>query len=57
MPVPGRLGGRRIALAIDEEDQAQSASEEEARRGRAHACILTFDVTDLGAISRWPSSR
>src|SRR6266851_3517680 len=50
MPMPGRLGGRRIALAIDEEDQAQSASEEEARRGRAHACILTFDVTDLGAI-------
>ena len=50
MPVPGRLGGRRIALAIDEEDQAQSATEEEARRGRAHACILTFDVSDLGAI-------
>jgi hypothetical protein len=50
MPVPGRLGGRRVALAIDEEDQAQSASEEEARRGRAHACILTFDVSDLGAI-------
>ena len=50
MPVPGRIGGRRIALAIDEEDQAQSASEEEARRGRAHACLLTFDVSDLGAI-------
>ena len=50
MPVPGGVGGRRIALAIDEEDQAQSASEEEARRGRAHACILTFDVTDLGDI-------
>jgi hypothetical protein len=50
MPVPNRVGGRRVALAIDEEDQAQSASEEEARRGRAHACILTFDVTDLGAI-------
>ena len=50
MPVPDRIGGRRIALAIDEEDQAQSASEEEARRGRAHACILTFDVSDLGAI-------
>ncbi len=50
MPVPGRLGGRRIALAIDEEDQAQSASEEEARRGRAHACILTFDVSDLSDI-------
>jgi hypothetical protein len=50
MPVPGRIGHRRIALAIDEEDQAQSASEEEARRGRAHACILTFDVSDLGNI-------
>jgi hypothetical protein len=50
MPVPARLGGRRIALSIDEEDQAQSASEEAARRGRAHACILTFDVTEPGAI-------
>ena len=50
MPVPDRIRGRRIALAIDEEDQAQSASEEEARRGRAHACLLTFDVSDLGAI-------
>ena len=34
MPLPARIGGRRIAVAIDEEDQAQSASEEEARRGR-----------------------
>jgi hypothetical protein len=50
MPVPEHIGGRRIALAIDEEDQAQSASEEEGRRGRAHACILTFDVTDPAAI-------
>ena len=50
MPVPQRIGGRRIALSIDEEDQAQSASEEEARRGRAHACILTFDVSDPGNI-------
>jgi hypothetical protein len=50
MPVPERLAGRRIALSIDEEDQAQSASEEAARRGRAHACILTFDVSDPGAI-------
>src|SRR5262249_59141562 len=50
MPVPRRIGGRRIAVAIDEEDQALSASEEEARRGRAHACLLTFDVSDLGAI-------
>jgi hypothetical protein len=50
MPVPGAIGGRRIALAIDEEDQAQNASEEEARRGRPHACILTFDVTDIADI-------
>jgi hypothetical protein len=50
MPLPERIGGRRIALAIDEEDAAVSASEEEARRGRAHACILTFDVSDPTAI-------
>jgi hypothetical protein len=50
MPVPERIRDRRIALAIDEEDQAQNASEEEARRGRAHACVLTFDVSDLAAI-------
>ena len=46
MPVPGKIGGKRIALAIDEEDQAQSANEEEARRGRLHAGISLFDVTD-----------
>ena len=50
MPVPGRIGGRRIALAIDEEDQAQSASEETARRGRMHAGLMTLDVSDLQAI-------
>jgi hypothetical protein len=54
IPVKDRIGGRRIAIAIDEEDAAVSASEEEARRGRAHACILTFDVTDPAAISRSP---
>ncbi len=50
MPVPERIGGRRIAVAIDEEDQAQSADEEHARRGRAHACVITFDVTDPARI-------
>jgi hypothetical protein len=50
MPVPGAIAGRRIAFAIDEEDQAQNASEEAARRGRPHACMLTFDVTDLADI-------
>jgi hypothetical protein len=49
-PLPMRHNGRRIALSIDEEDQAQSAGEEAVRRGRAHACILTFDVTEPGAI-------
>jgi hypothetical protein len=50
MPVPKAINGKRIALAIDEEDQAQSANEETARRGRAHACLLTFDVTDPAEI-------
>jgi hypothetical protein len=50
LPLPDRIDGRRIAVAIDEEDQALSAGEEEARRGRAHACLLTFDVSDLAAI-------
>ena len=50
MPVPVMLGGRRIAIAIDEEDQAQSANEEEARRGRLHAGMSVFDVTDYATV-------
>jgi hypothetical protein len=50
MPVPARIGGKRIALAIDEEDQAQSANEAEARRGRLHAGISLFDVTDYANV-------
>jgi hypothetical protein len=50
MPVPQRIGGKRIAVTIDEEDQAQSATEEHARRGRLHAGIATFDVSDPTAI-------
>jgi hypothetical protein len=50
MPVPGKIGGKRIALSIDEEDQAQSANEEEARRGRLHAGICVFDVTDYADV-------
>jgi hypothetical protein len=46
MPVPNKIGDKRIAIAIDEEDQAQSANEEEARRGRMHACISIYDVSD-----------
>ena len=50
MPVPERIGGRRIAVAIDEEDHAHSAEEMERRRGRPHGCLWVFDVTDLGGM-------
>jgi hypothetical protein len=50
MPVPNKVGGKRIALSIDEEDQAQSANEEEARRGRLHAGILLFDISNYGEV-------
>ena len=50
MPVPGKIGGKRIALTIDEEDQAQSANEEEARRGRPHAGICVFDISDYANV-------
>jgi hypothetical protein len=50
MPVPSPIGGRRIALAIDEEDHAHSAEEMERRRGRPHACLWVLDVTDLRKI-------
>ena len=39
-----------IAVAIDEEDHAHSADEMERRRGRPHACLWVFDVTDLKKI-------
>ncbi len=50
MPVPVEIAGRRIALSIDEEDHAQNADEEQARRGRLHAGMATYDVTDLAAV-------
>jgi len=50
MPVPQPIGGRRIALAIDEEDHAHSAEEMERRRGRPHGCLWLLDVTDLKKI-------
>ena len=51
MPVPGPIGGRRIALAIDEEDHAHSAEEMERRRGRPHGCLWVLDVSDLSRIT------
>jgi len=50
MPVPFALGGKRVAVAIDEEDHAHSAQEMERRRGRPHACLWVLDVTDLAQL-------
>jgi hypothetical protein len=46
LPLTGLNGGHRIGLAIDEEDHAQTAKEEEQRRGRLHAGISVYDVTN-----------
>ena len=47
MPVPSAIDGRRIAVAIDEEEQAQSPEEMERRRGRPHGCLWVLDVTEV----------
>ncbi|HZM47582.1 MAG TPA: hypothetical protein VFC14_22390 [Burkholderiales bacterium] len=49
MGVPD-INGRKIAIAIDEEDHAHSAEEMAKRRGRPHACLWVFDVTDRSDI-------
>src|SRR3954449_8149962 len=46
MELPKRINGRVIAIAIDEEDHAHSAEEMARRRGRPHAAMWTFDITD-----------
>ncbi len=46
MAVPGTIGGRDLAIAIDEEDQYYTEAEAYARRGRPHANLWIFDVTD-----------
>ena len=50
MPVPFEIEGRRIALAIDEEDHAHDEKEVERRRGRPHGCLWVLDVTDMAKI-------
>src|SRR5436190_715348 len=50
MPVPFEIEGRRIALAIDEEDHAHDEKEVERRRGRPHGCLWVLDVTDFAHI-------
>jgi hypothetical protein len=46
MALPKPLGGRQIAIAIDEEDHAHSADEMARRRGRPHGSLWTFDITN-----------
>lgn len=50
MPLVDPIGGRRIAVAIDEEDHAHDAEEVARRRGRPHGCLWVFDVTDMADI-------
>ncbi len=50
MPLPRTIDGRRIAVAIDEEDHAHDAQELERRKGRPHGCLWVLDVTDLSSI-------
>jgi hypothetical protein len=50
MPVLKKLDGKRIAVAIDEEDHAHDAEEMARRRGRPHGCLWVLDVTDLSNI-------
>jgi len=47
MGLPKGVDGRQIAIAIDEEDHAHSAEEMAKRRGRPHACLWVFDITDV----------
>ena len=46
MGLPFQIGGRDIAIAIDEEDQYYSDAEADVRRGRPHANLWVLDVTD-----------
>ena len=48
--MPELIGGKRIAVAIDEEDHAHGDAEVAHRRGRPHAALWVFDATALGDI-------
>jgi hypothetical protein len=47
MALPKTIDGKQIAVAIDEEDHADSAEEMAKRRGRPHGCLWVFDITDV----------
>ena len=46
MPLPEKISGRDIMVAIDEEDQFYNAEEARKRRGRPHASLSTYDITN-----------
>ena len=48
--MPQLINGKRIAVAIDEEDHTHGAEEMAKRRGRPHAALWTFDITDVANI-------
>src|SRR4029079_19703329 len=50
MALPKLIDGRQIAVAIDEEDHADSAEEMARRSGRAHGCMWVFDITSVANI-------
>ncbi|MEQ8192935.1 MAG: hypothetical protein RIB59_00455 [Rhodospirillales bacterium] len=50
MPLAEPINGRQIAVVIDEEDQFYNAAERDARKGRPHAPLWVFDITDLSDI-------
>jgi hypothetical protein len=45
--MPDPINGRRIAVAIDEEDEVHGAEEMGRRNGRPHAALWVYDATDL----------
>ena len=57
MALPKKIDGRQIAVAIDEEDHAHSADEMAKRRGRPHAAMWTFDITDPAKIQPLATRR
>lgn len=50
MEVPFLIGGKRIALAADEEDLMHNEEEMIQRRNQPKGCLWVFDVTDFSKI-------
>jgi hypothetical protein len=50
MPLTAPINGRQIAVTIDEEERYYNPEVSAERRGRTHACISVFDVTNVDDI-------